>query len=113
MQRNHRSLYDELARILLPEERVKTPMIGVTTAGSPDEESEVRGIPHPLGSVGDVLTVVTDGTDTVAAWSAPSGGGGPASGRYRSMLYELDGSGGFEFLVDEDGHPMYVLEELE
>lgn len=113
MRGNRRQLYDELARILLPEERVTTPMIGVTTAGSPDEETEVDGIPLPLGDVGDVLTVVTDGTDTVAAWAAPTGGGGPASGRYRSILYELDGSGGFDFLVDEDGHPIYELTELE
>jgi hypothetical protein len=58
-----------------------------------------------IGGEGYLLTVV----DGVPAWSVASS----AVGRYRSLLYELDGSGGFEWLVDEDGHPMYELMELE
>jgi hypothetical protein len=39
--------------------------------------------------------------------------GTAATGRYRALVYDLDGAGGFEFLTDLDGHPIYELADLE
>jgi hypothetical protein len=41
------------------------------------------------------------------------GSGGVAGGKYRSMVYELDGEGGFKFITTNDGTPITTLRELE
>lgn len=102
-----------------------------TTGGAHDDAASVDAFRNPMTEVGDtirggvagaparvaapaaagkVYTSVASGADFVPSWQDPAGGGG---GRYRGLLYELDGLGGFEWIVDEDGHPMYELMELE
>lgn len=50
-------------------------MTGSTTAsGTTDTVARRDGLPLPLGDPGDVLTVVVDGSDTIAAWETPGFG---------------------------------------
>jgi hypothetical protein len=103
---------DELARYLTRRPRVPAKMTGGTTAGCNSDDTAIWTLPQEIGDVGDVLTVVVNGDgDTVPDWVDPGlivGGG-----RYRSVLYVLDGAGGFTFVVDGDGHPMYTLRALD
>jgi hypothetical protein len=92
---------DELARYLTRRPRVPAKMTGGTTAGGNSDDTAIWTLPQ----------VVNGDGDTVPDWVDPGlivGGG-----RYRSVLYVLDGAGGFTFVVDGDGHPMYTLRALE
>jgi hypothetical protein len=102
---------DELARYLTRRPRVPAKMTGSTTPGGGSIDTAIWTLPQEIGDVGDVLTVVNDGGDIVPDWVDP--GTITAGGRYRALVYELDGAGGFEFLTDLDGHPIYELAELE
>ena len=62
------------------------------------------------GNEDDVLTMESG----IPTWKPSSGGGGGGpSGYYRQFVIELDGAGGFDFLLDEDGSPIMALESLE
>jgi hypothetical protein len=78
---------------------------GVTVEETDASPSGVaRTVVVPAGSlVYDAATETATLSFTAAA----------ISGQYRSVLYTLDGAGGFNFVVDGDGHPMYVLRGLE
>lgn len=104
---------DRLARYLISERRQKLRLTGGSTAGGRNADDTMnRLLPIPIGDEGDVLTVVDDGGDLVPQWTPSSGGGGGGS-RYQNYIYELDGSGGFDWITDDDGNPMYVLADLE
>lgn len=80
--------------------------VGDLMAGGESGEANRIGV----GTDDQVLTA--DSTAPLGvAWKDATGSG--SSGRYRAVLYELDGSGSFDFLIDEDGHPIYELTELE
>ena len=64
----------------------------------------------PAGTDGYILSA-NSATSTGLEWIANTGGVG--TGKYRDLIYELDGVGGFSFITDDDGNPMYVLADLE
>ena len=98
-----------------------------TPGGSDDDDRNFDAFDNPMAGIGDLIVGVDDGApsrlgpgtdgqvltvqpDLTLAWSDPTGGAG---GRYQNLLYELDGVGGFAWITDDDGNPMYVLAELE
>lgn len=132
MKKSERDALDNaLARRLLrqsavlPLSKLGTP----TTPGVGDDETRDRdALRNPMSGVGDIIVGLTSGApgrlgpgtdgqvltvqaDGTLAWEASSGGS--SSGLYRDLIYELDGVGGFDFITDDAGNPMYVLSELE
>lgn len=82
----------------------------MTSGAGTDEETAVTGLPD-FTEAGKVLMLVVESGDLQASWEYPTGGTG--TGRYRQFVIELDGSGGFDFVVDVDGSPLMSLESLE
>lgn len=76
---------------------IDTPPVTLPTA--------VEGYVLAWVDVGGVIVLQSVDPDTLVT--------GTGGGRYRALLYELDGAGGFDFLIDEDGHPIYELTDLE
>ncbi len=96
MRRNPQQPYNDLADAIVRRQGQNRPTVRLTGSTVPsgvDTEVQVDGLPLPLGSVGDVLTVTTDGTDTVPAWVAPA----PAT------VAELDDVGDVNAPAPNDG----------
>jgi hypothetical protein len=119
--------YDDLMRLILDSaaEDAKRIVAGVVVT-DPGDEADFHnpmtgwgdliyggesGAPRrrAIGTEGQILAVALVSGNLVPVWVDGAG----AVGQYRTLLYELDGSGGFEFLTDLDGHPLYELAELE
>lgn len=60
----------------------------------------------PIGSEGEVLTVVAGKPDWAPAAAV-------AAGRYQQYVVVSDGSGGFDLVDDGFGNPVFTLEDLE
>lgn len=102
---------DELARYLVKKERVPAKLTGSTTSGGNSQQTAIWTLPKAIGDPGDVLTVVTNGDgDDVPSWEVPAS---VASGQYRQYVVVSDGAGGFDFIDDGFGSPVYTLESLE
>ena len=68
--RDRLNAVDELAKYLVQKERKPLKLVGSTTAGGNSLETRQRALPVPIGSPGDVLTVVTNGDgDLVPSWT--------------------------------------------
>ena len=77
MKRPKGSALDELASLIDQREQLGPPkLLGGTTPGGTDLQTQRDRLPLPLGDVGDVATVVMDGADKVVSWEPPTGGGG-------------------------------------
>jgi hypothetical protein len=103
---------NQLARKLVGAgRRDRLQLTGTSGATGTDEQTQVRYLPV-FTEEGKVLQLIIDGDgDLVASWeSIASVVGGY---RYQNLIYELDGVGGFDFITDDDGNPMYVLAGLE
>jgi hypothetical protein len=71
---------DALARAIVSARRQKPKLTGSSTAGGRNSEDvAARLLPVPIGAEDDVLTVVNDAGDLVAAWAPPTGAGGPGA----------------------------------
>lgn len=99
-----RELADRLNRTLPPQIK----MTGSSTPGGRDKDTIRNGLPMPIGTEGQVVTVVDVAGDLVPQWADSTGSSG---GQYRFPLYSTFGGG--ELLFDSDGHLMYTLEDLE
>lgn len=104
---------NQLARLIAGvSDRDRLNLTGSFVGAGTDEETAVTGLPD-FTTEGYVLQLIINGDgDLVASWQDVAGGGG-GSGKYRDLIYELDGMGGFDFITDDDGNPMYVLADLE
>lgn len=130
----NRRPYDDLARAIVgATDRTsrQVPLTGSTTDGGIDDERQASAWSNPMTAAGSlieggesgsaielligledyVLTVVSVSGVLHPRWAAPTGGSG--TGRYREYTLVSDGSGGFEFIDDGDGEPVYTLEDLE
>ncbi len=61
---------DRLARYLAKKQVAPLKLTGETTPGGTTFDTEQCCLPWPIGSVGDVLTVIDDGGDIVPSWEA-------------------------------------------
>lgn len=121
--------YDDLAR-LLTRRGTPTPakLIGGSTSGGGNTE-QPPPFPNPMDAIGEMVRGGTGGAPVAidapgsaglvmvstaitggfaGAWSAASG-----VGQYRQYVLVSDGSGGFDFVDDGFGNPVYTLEALE
>ena len=93
--------------------RDRLTMTGTSGATGTDEETQVRYLPE-FTEIGDILQLIDSDGDLVASWEDPTDVGGGAGGlRYRQFVIELDGGGGFDFVLDTDGSPIMSLEVVE
>jgi len=68
----------------------------------------------PVGTVGQVLTVVDDGDGLRPDWMDATGGGGPSGEKYRQYIVDSNPAGeGFIIMDAGLGIPMYELVDLE
>lgn len=105
-----RTALSELAEYLAGKRREPVKLTGTTgNSGRTDDESRVDGLPMPLGSVGDVLTIVNSGGDIVPSWEAATA---LSVGRYRDYVLSFDGTE-YQHVFDDDMALVYVLAELE
>ena len=126
--------YEDFGRLLIGWiQRAQGPRkISLLGSGLSESGVDSEPIDNPMDDVGQmvygeeggVFTTLPAPTavDQVLGVTGPDGEGkyrpqwtpgGVGTGLYRSVLYVLDGAGGFSFVVDGDGHPMYTLRELE
>lgn len=91
--------------------RQRLSLTGTSGDTGTDEETQVRYLPE-FEDEGDILQlIIDDDGDLVASWENPEVLGG--GGRYRQFIIELDGMGGFNFVLDVDGSPVMSLESTE
>jgi hypothetical protein len=72
-----------------------------------------------VGTADNTLTRLPVGTTGQVPYADPTAttgirwGDSTAVGRYRGMVWTPDGAGGFDFVVNSDGEPVYALADLE
>ena len=81
-------------------------------SGGSLHDVEHDGLPLPIGTEGQVVTVVDSGGTLVPKWADPPGLG--VGTQYRQWMLTPDPNGGAGFVVmSTGGNPMYTLVDLE
>jgi hypothetical protein len=91
-----------------------TGAIGYSVDGGANWVWLPSGAASALNDLTDVtITSATSGDLLTYNGSAWVNSAAAAVGQYRQFLYVLDGAGDFQFLTDDDGHPLMALLDLE
>lgn len=92
--------------------RDRPKMTSPSTPGGGSLVDERRdGLPLPLGTEGQVLTIADVGGGLlVPTWETPVGGTGS---QYRYHVVVANDEGGFQIVNDGAGNPTYILMDLE
>lgn len=105
-----RSSVRELAKRIGERSAPPVKMTGSSTPGGRDRDTRHTGLPLPIGTVGQVVTVVDVSGNLIAKWADAAGA---SIGQYRLSVVVANSEGGFQIVNDGLGNPTYVLQDLE